>query len=201
MSFYTFTFAIFLFISLSLYYIIPKKYQWYVILAANTVFYAFSGIGNLVFILFSSLITFFAAKIVAEMNAALKDKKSQLSKDEYKLEKSKNQNKKRIVLLCMLILNVGILFYLKYWRILIGSKTLLLPLGISYYTLTTIGYFMDIYNSKYERETNFINYFTFVSFFPQLILGPIVRYNQSGIQLRLEHIFDFEKIKHGFMLI
>ncbi len=201
MSFYTFTFAIFLFISLSLYYIIPKKYQWYVILAANTVFYAFSGIGNLVFILFSSLITFFAAKIVAEMNAALKDKKSQLSKDEYKLEKSKNQNKKRIVLLCMLILNVGILFYLKYWRILIGSKTLLLPLGISYYTLTTIGYFMDIYNSKYERETNFINYFTFVSFFPQLILGPIVRYNQSGIQLRQEHNFDFEKIKHGFMLI
>ncbi|WP_202799344.1 MBOAT family protein [Treponema sp. JC4] len=60
---------------------------------------------------------------------------------------------------------------------------------------------MDIYNSKYEKETNFLKYFVFVSFFPQLILGPIVRYNQSGVQLKEEHAFDFENFKHGFMLI
>ena len=152
MSFYTFNFAIFLLISLFVYYIAPKRFQWIVLLAANTVFYAFSGIGNLVFILTSSLITFFAAKIVSNMNESLKAKKSELSKEDFKAEKTRTLNRKRLVLLSMLFLNVGILIYLKYWRILAGSKTLLLPLGISYYTLTTIGYFMDIYNSKYERK-------------------------------------------------
>ena len=179
MSFYSFTFAIFLLVSLFVYYVAPKRFQWIVLLAANTVFYAVSGIGNLAFILASSLITFFGAKIVSDMNAALKAKKSDLSKDDFKTEKARTLTKKRLVLLVVLLLNVGILIYLKYWRILVGSKTLLLPLGISYYTLSTIGYFMDIYNAKYTRETNFLKYFVFVSFFPQLILGPIVRYNQS----------------------
>lgn len=201
MSFYSFTFAIFLLISLFVYYLAPKRFQWLVLLVANTVFYAFSGIGNIIFILASSFITFFGAKIVSDMNAALKAKKAEISKEDFKAEKARTLTRKRLVLLSMLALNVGILIYLKYWRILAGSKTLLLPLGISYYTLTTIGYFMDIYNSKYERETNFLKYFVFVSFFPQLILGPIVRYNQSGFQIREEHSFDFENIKHGFMLI
>ena len=201
MTFFSFTFALFLLISLLVYYVAPKRWQWIVLLAANTVFYAFSGIGNLAFILGSSLVTFFGAKIVSDMNAALKAKKAELSKEDFKAEKARTQTKKRLVLLGMLALNVGILFYLKYWRVLVGSKTLLLPLGISYYTLSTIGYFMDVYNSKYERERNFFKYFVFVSFFPQLLLGPIVRYNQSGFQLREERDFDFENIKHGFMLI
>jgi len=201
MSFYSFTFTIFLLISLFVYYLAPKRFQWLVLLFANTVFYAFSGIGNLVFILASSFITFFGAKIVSDMNVALKAKKSELSKGDFKAEKASTLIRKRIVLLSMLAINVGILIYLKYWRILVGSKTLLLPLGISYYTLTTIGYFMDIYNSKYEREHNFLKYLVFVSFFPQLVLGPIVRYNQSGVQIREEHRFDFGNIKHGFMLI
>ena len=201
MSFLSFTFAFFLLISLAVYYAVPKKAQWVVLLVANTVFYAYSGIANIVFILFSSAVTFFGAKIASDMNAALKAKKSEIAKDEFKAEKKRTQNKKRLVLVGMLILNVGILFYLKYWRILVGSKTLLLPLGISYYTLSTIGYFMDIYSGKYEREHNFFKYFVFVSFFPQLILGPINRYNQTGFQLREERAFDFENIKHGVMLI
>lgn len=201
MTFFSFTFAIFLLISLFVYYLVPKKFQWCILLLANTVFYAYSGIGNIVFILASSLITFFGAKIVSDMNAALKAKKADLSKDDFKIEKKRVQSKKRLVLVAMLVLNLGILLYLKYWRILAGSKTLLLPLGISYYTLSSIGYFMDIYNSKYEREHNFFKYFVFVSFFPQLILGPICRYNQSGFQLREERKLDFENIKHGFMMI
>ena len=201
MTFFSFTFAIFLIISLFIYYIFPKKYQWYVLLLANTVFYLYSGIGHIVFIVLSSLITFFAAKLVSIQNENLKSKKAILSKDDFKEEKKHVQLKKRLILIGMLLLNIGILFYLKYWRILIGSKTLLLPLGISYYTLSTIGYFMDVYNSKYEREHNFLKYFVFVSFFPQLLLGPITRYNQTGIQFKDEKYFDFENIKHGTMMI
>lgn len=201
MSFLSFSFAIFLFLSLLIYYNVPKKFQWCVLLLANIVFYAFTGIGNLIFILASSAITFFGARIISDMNAALKAKKTEISKDDFKIEKKRVLTKKRFVLIGMLLLNVGILVYLKYWRILAGSKTLLLPLGISYYTLTTIGYFMDIYNGKYEREVNFLKYLVFVSFFPQLILGPITRYNQAGVQLRESRNFDFENIKHGVMLI
>ena len=201
MNFLSFTFAIFLLISLFVYYMAPKRFQWMVLLVANTVFYAYSGIGNLAFILFSSLITFFGAKFISDLNSSLKARKAELSKEDFKLEKKRVQGKKRLLLLGMLVLNVGILFYLKYWRVLVGSKTLLLPLGISYYTLSTISYFMDIYNGKYERESNFFKYFVFVSFFPQLLLGPINRYNQTGFQLREERKFDFENIKHGFMLI
>lgn len=199
MNFLSFTFAIFLLSSLFVYYIAPKKYQWIVLLLANSFFYINNGLAHIIFIVASSLITFFAAKLVSDINMAVKGQKKSLPKDEFKFLKKKFQNKKRLVLLTMLIFNLGILLYLKYFRILIGSKNLILPLGISYYTLSTIGYFMDIYNAKYEREKNFFKYFVFVSFFPQLLLGPINRYSQIGFQLCESRNFDFENIKYGVM--
>ena len=195
------TFAIFLLATLAVYYLCPKRFQWICLLAANTVFYCYSGIANIIFILTNSLITFFAAKLVSDMNTSLKEKKAVVSKDEFKVLKTKNRNKKRLVLVGMLLLNVGVLFYLKYWRVLIGSKTLILPLGISYYTLQAISYFMDVYNSKIDKESNFAKFFLFISFFPQLIMGPINRYGNQGEQLKTPHDFDFENIKHGVMLI
>lgn len=201
MSLLSNTFAIFLIATLAVYYLCPKKFQWGCLLVASVIFYAFSGIGNFVFIIVTSLITFFAAKIVSVMNDSLKIKKNLVEKDEFKLLKQRTLYKKRIVLIGMLFINIGILFYLKYWRILIGSKTLLLPLGISYYTLQAIGYFMDVYNSKIEKETNFAKFFLFISFFPQLIMGPINRYGIQGLQLKAKHEFDFENIKRGTLLI
>lgn len=188
-------------ISLSAYYICPKKYQWICLLISNIVFYLFTGIGAFFFILASSLITFYSAKNVAFLNKSLKEKKSILVKEDFKIEKQRTQTKKRIILTLMLILNVGILLYLKYFRILRHYKTLLIPLGISYYTLQTIAYFMDVYNQKYEEEKNFFRYFLFISFFPQLLMGPINRYNLLGAQMKKEHTFNFEDIKHGVMLI
>ena len=195
------TFAIFLLATLFVYYSCPKKFQWICLLAANTVFYLYSGIGNVFFIVASALITFFSAKVVSDMNTALKSRKNEVSKEEFKILKKKTQHKKRIVLVIMLLLNIGVLFYLKYWRVLIGAKTLLLPLGISYYTLQAISYFMDVYNAKIEKETNFAKFLLFISFFPQLIMGPINRYGNQGVQLKSEHAFDFENIKRGVMLI
>ena len=201
MSFLSFTFAIFLLCALVAYYNAPKKYQWVVLLAANTVFYLFSGVAHIVFIAASSLITFFGAKIVSEMNAAVKAQKKTLAKDDFKALKAKIQGKKRLVLLAMLALNVGILIYLKYYRILAGAKTLLLPLGISYYTLQSIGYFMDIYNAKYEREKNFARYFLFISFFPQLIMGPINRFSAMGKSLFESRSFSSENLSRGAVRI
>lgn len=201
MSLVSFSFAIFLICSLISYYIIPRKFQWIVLLAASTFFYFCAGIGNFAFIIFSSLTTFFAAKLAAKFNHRLTEKKQVLSKEEFKAEKHRVQQKKRIVLSVLLTLNVGILFFLKYINVLFIHKTFLLPLGISYYTLQLIAYFMDVYNSKCEAENNFLRFFSFVSFFPQLIMGPINRYPQLGKQMKEEHSFDFSNMKHGVMLI
>lgn len=201
MSFLSYTFLIFILSGLAVYYIAPKKIQWVILLITNTVFYAFSGLGNFLFIITSSAVTFIGAKLVSDFNIELKRKKSEMDKDSFKFEKHKTQSKKRIVLVGMLFINVGILIYLKYVNFLGHFHKIFLPLGISYYTLQTIAYFMDVYNSKYERETNFLKYFMFISFFPQLVMGPINRFNQLGMQMKEEHSFDFENIKHGVMLI
>lgn len=201
MTLVSLSFAIFLLVSLFTYYLIPRKFQWIVLLAASTFFYACAGIGNFVFIIFSSAVTFFGAGFVASMNSGLAAKKQELSKDEFKIEKKAVQGRKRLVLATMLLLNVGILVFLKYINVLFIHRTLLLPLGISYYTLQLISYFMDVYNSKCEAEKNFLRFYSFVSFFPQLIMGPINRYPQLGRQMKEEHVFDFMNIKHGVMLI
>ena len=79
------TFAAFLIISLAFYYLCPKKIQWCCLLAANAVFYAFTGIGNFAFIFLSSIVTFFAARIAGTLNDRLKAKKQELSKEDFKL--------------------------------------------------------------------------------------------------------------------
>ena len=201
MNFLSYTFLFFLIASLVLYYIVPKKFQWIILLAANTVFYAFSGIGNFIFILASAAVTFFCAKKVFSLNQNLKLKKAVLNKESFKAEKHSVQGKKRLILCLMLFIDVGILVYLKYINFLGHFHKIFLPLGISYYTLQTIAYFMDVYNSKYEPESNFLKYFMFISFFPQLVMGPINRFNQLGTQMKEEHKFDFENIKHGTMLV
>lgn len=218
MNFRTWSFGFFLIISLFCYYKLPKKNQWICVLVSSVVFYAFSGAVNLIFILFSSFLTFYGAKKITSYNLLLKEKKSVLPKEDFKVERENIKHIKRIVLLIVLILNIGLLAYLKYWNAFVsflgncfllnfdflkfsGFRGILLPLGISFYTFQTTAYFMDIYNGKYENEKNFLKYFTFVSFFPQLIMGPINRFDKLGIQLKEEHEFDFENIKHGVLLI
>lgn len=217
-DFKSWTFIIFIIFSLLCYYLFPKKHQWKILLLANIVFYAFSGAVNFVFILFSSAVTFFGAEVVSKFQSELKDKKAQISKEDFKIEKSRTKTKKRIVLWTVIVLNVGVLAYLKYWNAIVsffsaklsmpldflyfaGHKTLLLPLGISFYTFQTISYFMDVYKSKYEPEKNFLKYFLFVSFFPQLVMGPINRFDSLGLQLKEEHKFDVDNFKHGILLI
>lgn len=201
MNFLSYTFLFFLLASLLAYYVFPKKFQWIILLIANTVFYAFSGIGNLVFIVTSAAVTFISAKKIFLLTQDLKSKKAELDKENFKKEKLVVQNKKRVILCLMLLINVGILVYLKYINFLGHFHKIFMPLGISYYTFQTIAYFMDVYNSKYDAESNFLKYFMFVSFFPQLIFGPINRYDKLGKQMKEVHSFDFENIKHGVMLI
>lgn len=207
-------FIVLLIATLVCYYVLPKKIQWICLLIASFVFYFFTGTFNFVFLLLSSLSTFFAAKIIGKFNLEFATKKSEGSLDKEQLNnlKLKIRNKKRIVLVIVLLINFGILGFLKYWNTIVASlnldflilnkgKGLLLPLGISFYTFQAIGYFMDVYNKKIQDEKNFFKYLLFLSFFPQLIQGPINRYDKIGKELTEERKFDFENIREGFVQI
>lgn len=201
MSIVSLSFALFVLILLAIYYLIPKKIQWICLLCGSIFFYACNGIKNLAFIFITSISVFFAARLICIFSSKLKEKKQVLSKEDFKTEKQKTLHKKRIVLVSLLAFNIGILIYLKYWLVLTHAKNLFLPLGISYYTLQCIGYFMDVYWEKYKNENNFFKFFLFVSFFPQLTMGPINRYDDTGKQLISEHNFNFENIKKGLYTI
>ncbi len=113
--------------------------------------------------------------------------------------------------------NLGILFFFKYYRFAAESLTallwrfgvtwqapvvdVLLPVGISFYTFQALSYTMDVYRGDVEAETSFLRYALFVSFFPQLVAGPIERSGHLLSQLAEKRPFDPEKFKSGALLM
>jgi D-alanyl-lipoteichoic acid acyltransferase DltB (MBOAT superfamily) len=82
----------------------------------------------------------------------------------------------------------------------LSAVTIILPIGISFYMFQSIGYIIDIYRNKYRAEKNFGKFALFVSFFPQVIQGPISRFSDLGHQLFSKHHFSFDNMKDGLQL-
>jgi len=222
MSFISFEFAIFVIALLFVYYLFPAKYRWFVLLGASSVFYALCGLKYIVYISFTIITTYFAAvfveKIIDKQNAYLSENKGNLSKDEKKEYKNKcKKNQRRIIAACILA-NFGILFFIKYanmviayfnyYRLMYNGNTnfvpfldLVLPLGISFYTFQIIGYLIDVYYEKTKAEKNIFKLALFTSFFPQIVQGPISRFNDLAPELFEAKDFDFNNIKSGFYRI
>ncbi len=191
------------------YYCIPKKFQWLILLTGSLVFYLSSDIRFFIFLLMSITTTFYAAKALHRLNEKIATDENNGSK--------KLVMQKRFVMAATLLLNVGVLTFLKFFNYfasmtstlsnMIGSDfhirtfDLILPLGISFYTLQVIGYCVDIYRGKYKPEDNFAKYMLFVSFFPQILQGPIARYDALGDQLFSGHKFDYVQTKFGLQLM
>ena len=128
-----------------------------------------------------------------------------------------DDRKKRACLLTSLILNLGILFLFKYYdfaaenvtsllRVLgiavdFPSFSMLLPVGISFYTFQALGYSIDVYREKTPVEKDFFTYALFVSFFPQLVAGPIERSTNLLPQFKEKHSFCYEEVMAGFRLM
>lgn len=216
MSLFSLQFVVLLGITLLVYYIVPKKYQWIALLAASVIFYAFSGVVNLLFIGITALSTWIAGRMMFRFTLEFKEakKKEGISKEQKKELKAVLTRKKKRTLLLVLLINFGILAYLKYWQVLYDgicqmlhpdrgavSLGLLLPLGISFYTFQSMGYLIDQYRDSGEGEKNFFKFLLFVSFFPQLIQGPINRFGQMKPQFDAEHSFCWEKTKHALFLM
>ena len=210
-QFYSLAFIAFLALALIAYYAVGRiagKGQWIVLLVASLAFYAYTGITHFIFIGFTALTTWAAGLAFAHINAQTKEaRKAAADADAKKAAKKRGTTRKRLVLAAALLANFGILAYIKYATVLVGyfapgsgwKAGILLPLGISFYTFQTISYVIDTYNGKYEPERNFAKYLLFASFFPQLIQGPINRFDALAHQLYERHELDWYNIRRGLV--
>ena len=158
----------FLIIFLILYFITPKKFKNYTLLLGSLFFYFYGDSKYIVLLLISSLVNYILGRLISKKN-------------------------KKLFLIIGLIFNFGLLFYFKYFNFFLSNvnslfKTninlfsIVLPLGISFYTFKNASYLIDVYKNRVNSEKNFINYFTYIAMFPSLIQGPIVRYKDIDLK-------------------
>lgn len=222
MSFISINFALFVAVWLLVYYIVRPKYRYLILLAASILFYALTGLSNLLFILFTTVSTYFCAIGIEEYGVKSKEyiqnNKDILTKEAKKEYKNGIKKKQKRILAINLILNFGILFFMKYanisiayfnmYRLNLTGNTnfvpfldIILPLGISFYIFQSMGYVLDVYYGKIKATRDFLKFALFVSFFPQIVQGPISRFNDLYPNLTNEIRFDFNNIKSGFYLV
>ena len=170
MTFNSISFLIFLFVVVLLYWIIPHRFRYILLLIASYFFYMCWNWKLIILILSTTLLTYFAGLLIERANSI---------------------RIKRIYLIITLSFCLGLLIYFKYFSFLYNSVInllnvfgaslenkvfdIILPVGISFYTFQTLSYVIDIYNGKYSCERSILYYALFVSFFPQLVAGPIER--------------------------
>lgn len=221
MNFVSSTFILFLALLFILYYLIPRRFQWMLLLAASYVFYSFAGIQFLAYILATTVSTYGVGQRLARLQASQADylaaNKETLTRDTRKEYKAAMKARMWGWLLACLLFNFGLLAVLKYANFTITNINallavfrtgqqlsflkLVLPLGISFYTFQTMGYIIDVYRGKYPPEQNFFKLALFVSFFPQLIQGPISRYDDLAQSLYRPHAFDAHNASYGLQRI
>lgn len=209
------SFFIFVFLLLVLYYLFPLKHRWMILLLGSFAFYGIVCLKYMPFILLTILTTYGGAlwleRFSASRRAELKAHKEDWAKEQRAAFKAQTVRRKRWIMLAVLLLNFGILAVLKYYNWIFGSLgklvhvdfpmvTLLLPLGISFYTFQSMGYLLDVYWEKTAAEKNPARFALFVSFFPQIIQGPIAIYDDLATQLYEGHKLKYENIKYGFQL-
>lgn len=221
MLFTSYNFILFLIAVLVIFYIIPRKYQWIWLLIASYVFYGLADIKYLLYISITSISTYVAAiwigKIKNNGKMYINVHKAEMTKEEKKSYKARIKKRQRVWFVLCLLLNFGILGVAKYTNFVIGNINnvmnalggdgaisfldIALPLGISFYTFKTMSYLIDVYRDKYEPERNMFKLMLFTSFFPQLIQGPISKYDDLSKTLLAEHDFEIKNIQYGLIRI
>lgn len=180
--------------------IIPR-YQWVVRLLAGLAFFIYlSGI-KVVFILASALIIWSGARLIDQIsrNGKAFRKQEGLTKEEKKASKKKTQREKRIYLALIVSFNLILLFFSKYFFPITGHPVAL-PIGISFYTLMAVSYTVDVYGGKYEPQKNFAKVLLYLCWFPQLIQGPINRYDLIHEELYKPYTLHAPQFRYSFYL-
>ena len=196
MLFNSFSYAWFLPAVFAVYWLIPDKYRWLLILLSSYYFYMSWNPKYVVLILGITIVSYAAALM---------------------LEKIDTQPQRRIIVIITSLICFSVLFVFKYYNwftsslasflshfsLNINPVTLnfILPVGISFYTFQTLSYVIDVYRKEIKAERDFGTYAAFVSFFPQLVAGPIERANNLLPQIKSEKKFDSKTAEYGLKLI
>jgi len=195
MLFTSWAFLLFLALVLLLYRVFPQRHRWFVLLVASMVFYGFAGPAFLFYILGTIVSTYICTMRIRHLRG-LRDAAAQATDDKQERKEIRAKYKaacKRWFMLCLFAI-IGILAVVKYTDFVIGNANsiiglfggstritflhLALPMGISFYTFQTVGYVVDVYREKAQMVTNPLKLALFVSFFPQVIQGPISRFGE-----------------------
>lgn len=192
MLFNSLAFAIFLPIVFLLYWAVPHKYRWVILLVASYYFYMSWNVKYVVLILLTTFVSYICGILV---------------------EKTDKKKLRIFWIVLSLIICLGVLFFFKYFNFVSESVAyvcnmlaipmqpftlkLLLPVGISFYTFQSLSYVIDVYRGDVKAEKHFGKYALFVSFFPQLVAGPIERTSNLMPQLIEERHFDLKEASYG----
>ena len=168
----------FLPVSLLLYFIAPSRIKNVVLLLCSLVFFAWGEPTYLLLLALSVGFNYFTGRELALLLRAEK------------------KGAARFVLTCSVILNLLLLCFFKYGAELLGGRALPMPIGISFFTFSLLSFLFDIYRGRAPAAKNIIDFGLYVTFFPKLVSGPIVRYAEMEAQLR-EHPFSWEKFGSG----
>ncbi len=199
MLFNSFSFGLFLPITLLLYWAVGFKRikaQNFILLAASYFFYGLWDWRFLFLIVGSSLIDYFAALVI---------------------KGTENANRKKLLLYSSIVWNLGVLFLFKYYNFFIdefallfnmqqgeyafSTLNLILPVGLSFYTFQTMSYTIDVYKNRVTPTNNLLNFLCFVGFFPQLVAGPIEKASDLLPQFSKKRSFDTDQVKEGLRQI
>ncbi|MBQ9046379.1 MAG: MBOAT family protein [Solobacterium sp.] len=219
MSFVSLSFIAYISVVILLYFIVPKRIQWVVLLVSSYVFFFINSKWLVFLLFFETLITFLTGIALERIRLGNEQKiislKEALSKEEKKKIQSKGKKDQKKVLAAGIILILGILVCLKYhgffmrpvnglamhMGLSIPQFKLLVPIGISFYSLQAISYMVDVFRNRIKADRSLLRFMLFMSYFPQIVQGPIPRYKQLAGQLYESHNFDYERACFGAQLI
>ena len=189
-------FIVFFPIVILVYYVLPQRGRYLWLLAASYYFYMSWNPKYIVLLLFTTAVTYASGRLLAA---------------------AKNTTRRKLIVAASFILNLGVLFYFKYInmaadilvRVLgklhiyltIPSFDVVLPVGISFFTFQALSYTVDVYRGEIYAEKNIFRYALYVSFFPQLVAGPIERSKNLLKQLAVPKPFEFERAREGIFLM
>ena len=196
MLFNSIEFLIFFPVVIFLYFLIPYRYRWMLLLLASYYFYMSWRPEYVLLIMASTLVDYFAS---------------------LKMAKTENKQQRKKFLILSLVVNLGLLFIFKYFnffsdniRLLLNSISIdfgvpylkvLLPVGISFYTFQTLSYTIDVYRGKIKPEKHLGIFAVYVAFFPQLVAGPIERAKNLLPQFYQKHDFDYVRVTDGLKIM
>lgn len=221
MLFTSYEFLEFLLVLLLLYYLIPAGWQWKLLLAASFFFYFCASPVYCAYIAVTIVTTWAAGCMIGaarrKRDAYLQENGENLGKEGKKAYKAQVKRRTWRFTLACLLLNLGILAVVKYTNFVIANVNavidalgsgspirffnIILPLGISFYTFQAMGYIIDVYRGTVEAERNPFKFALFVSFFPQLIQGPISRFGDLKQTLFERHPFHGPTVSLGLQRI